>query len=274
LIIRDSYGNDITNSYPDNYIISIDYGTLTLTEGFEVIYDPGDRGTWDPANETYLTYNDPLLGSRALDVGDPIPDFASNGSGNDVAVDHDPGWRFIGWSPSPADYSYLIPGSLSSSTIAFVAQWEPIDYTVTYDANGGTIKGGLTYEDPDKYNIGDTVYVIGDEPERSGYIFVGWKYAGATYWYVDDFTHAVDDIKFCFSAFNACHNVEYAKLIGTVINIFFRKSNRVVTDFFCILKFYALNDLAVFHVYSRNYFFHTAKLLLTHKQSLQVQEAQ
>lgn len=58
------------------------------------------------------------------------------------------------------------------NVIVFV--YKAVDYTITYDPNGGTMTG----EPQTKYNVNSTV-TIADAPEREGYIFGGWELAEA-----------------------------------------------------------------------------------------------
>lgn len=56
-----------------------------------------------------------------------------------------------------------------------VFEYTAVDYTITYDPNGGTMTG----EPQTKYNVNSTV-TIADAPERNGYIFAGWQLAEKT----------------------------------------------------------------------------------------------
>lgn len=58
------------------------------------------------------------------------------------------------------------------NVIVFV--YKAVDYTISYDPNGGTMSGTTQT----KYNVNSTV-TIADAPEREGYIFGGWKLAEA-----------------------------------------------------------------------------------------------
>ena len=58
------------------------------------------------------------------------------------------------------------------NVIVFV--YKAVDYTITYNPNGGTMSGTTQT----KYNVNSTV-TIADAPERNGYIFAGWQLAEA-----------------------------------------------------------------------------------------------
>lgn len=60
-----------------------------------------------------------------------------------------------------------------NNIIVFV--YKAVDYTITYDPNGGTMTG----KTQTKYNVNSTV-TIADAPERNGYIFAGWQLAEKT----------------------------------------------------------------------------------------------
>ena len=69
------------------------------------------------------------------------------------------GYTFTGWN-----YDFNTPITQNEMVIA---NWEPNRYTVTYDANGGTVTP-LTQE-----VVFDTKYTL-PTPERAGYTFLGW----------------------------------------------------------------------------------------------------
>ena len=79
----------------------------------------------------------------------------------------------------------------SNQSATLVAVWSPIEYTITYNLNGGKIGTSstnptqkYTYETDlyiGNYSTGGTAYT---EPTKAGYTFAGWKYTGDTvgYW--------------------------------------------------------------------------------------------
>ena len=62
-----------------------------------------------------------------------------------------------------------------STTITALADKAVINYTLNFDTNGGTFPQGTTV--PNSYTVEDTVNL--PEPEKQGYVFVGWKEVGA-----------------------------------------------------------------------------------------------
>jgi uncharacterized repeat protein (TIGR02543 family)/LPXTG-motif cell wall-anchored protein len=85
------------------------------------------------------------------------------------------GYTFGGWTTaadgSGTAYADLASYPFTSSTTLF-AKWNPISYTVTYDAQGGSTVAAGTY------TIGSSV-TMPAAPTRSGFIFAGW-FAGST----------------------------------------------------------------------------------------------
>lgn len=83
-----------------------------------------------------------------------------------------PGYRFIKWRKGTTSTYYVPNGSNSielNADITLYAVWEK-EYTVTYNANGGT----TTCEDNNAYIKGETVTVCDKVPTKTGYTFDGW----------------------------------------------------------------------------------------------------
>ncbi|MCL1876887.1 fibro-slime domain-containing protein [Candidatus Saccharibacteria bacterium] len=135
---------------------------------YTVVYNPGSHGTWKVEDETYS--------KQYYHVSTP-------GFAGDTDTQHDPGYTFDGWSPTV--------GTTVTGDAIYTAQWKAIDYTVTYDANGGTDAP----TDSKKYNVGNTVTVASDVPTRKGYTFESWKYDESTTYTADDtFTMPAADV--------------------------------------------------------------------------------
>ena len=157
IIIRNDKGVDVT----DGYLVKLAPGTLTVTDTYTVVYEPGLHGTWAASAETY----------KNLQPGSAIPAFASNNSGHDTAIHHDAGWIFAGWaSETGIDHEGVVPSNLTNSTIVFVAQWQPASYEIRYFANGGS--GSMS---PTVVTFGQSVSLSANEFTRAGYSFVGWS---------------------------------------------------------------------------------------------------
>ena len=76
------------------------------------------------------------------------------------------GYTFQGWfdGESPVNAETVVTGSMS-----ITPKWELNRYTVTFDANGGTISGENTIT----VEHGKTVTAL-PSVSRSGYSFIGW----------------------------------------------------------------------------------------------------
>ncbi|MEU7022352.1 InlB B-repeat-containing protein [Streptomyces sp. NPDC046203] len=88
------------------------------------------------------------------------------------------GYVFLGWATSPAAATAQYqPGDtftiFDNTTLYAVWQQEPATLTVTYDGNGNT--SGTPPVDPNAYQPGDTVTVLGPgDLTKTGYTFLGW----------------------------------------------------------------------------------------------------
>lgn len=75
------------------------------------------------------------------------------------------GYTFSGWSPT-------LPDTMPAANYVFSALWRPIQYRVSFDANGGA--GSMS-----SYNLtyGQTSYLTYNAFARKGYSFAGWNTA-------------------------------------------------------------------------------------------------
>ena len=91
------------------------------------------------------------------------------------------GYTFIGWSYTGNTYTKdsTIKNLTSNNndTIEFVAKWQANQYSIIFDANGGSLTSdsskSFTYDKIDHLNVND--------PIKVGYTFTGWSYDGNTY---------------------------------------------------------------------------------------------
>ena len=75
------------------------------------------------------------------------------------------GYTFTGWSPS-------VPSTVPASDATYTAQWRVNQYTVTFDANGGTVGTAS------KTVSFDAAYGEMPTPSCEGYVFLGWALNG------------------------------------------------------------------------------------------------
>jgi len=125
---------------------------------------------WTPINYT-ITYD---LKSGALPSGKTNP--TSYNIETTTFTLNNPerhGYTFNGWTGSngstPQTSVSVTKGSTGNKS--FVANWTPINYTITYDLKGGALPSGKT--NPTSYNIETATFTL-NNPTRTGYTFDGW----------------------------------------------------------------------------------------------------
>ena len=72
------------------------------------------------------------------------------------------GYTFDGWDP-------VVPGTMPAENITITAKWKAVEYTITYELDGGTNHG----DNPGKYTI-ETETITLEPATKEGYDFVGW----------------------------------------------------------------------------------------------------
>ena len=81
---------------------------------------------------------------------------------------------FVGWTGSNGDApekSVKIPAN-STGELSYTANWELIEYSITYNLNGGV----NSPSNPSSYNV-ESSFDLG-APTRNGYTFIGWQRDG------------------------------------------------------------------------------------------------
>ena len=77
-------------------------------------------------------------------------------------------WRFLGWYDAATGGNQITAGLVIRTNTTMYAQWEKIEYTVTFNPNGGVLEGEASAVTTD--------YKLAQLPEATmpGYIFNGW----------------------------------------------------------------------------------------------------
>ena len=83
------------------------------------------------------------------------------------------GYNFAGWKSSTNNTTYSAGASYTpTGNTTMTAQWTPVNYTISYTLNSGTITG-----QPTSYNIETATFTL-PTPTRSGCTFNGWTGTG------------------------------------------------------------------------------------------------
>lgn len=88
------------------------------------------------------------------------------------------GYEFKGWTGTDlnSESKNVTIEKGSTSNRAYVANWEVIDYTITYELNGATLgvdESGNKITNPTKYNVETPTFSL-NNPVKTGYTFTGW----------------------------------------------------------------------------------------------------
>ena len=128
-----------TNANPTHFYALFEQIEYTVT------YDPGEHGDFTAEKHEKLHYDD------------ATPDFTGETTGKN-------GWSFTGWAPEVAEKV--------TEDAVYVAQWEQIEYTVTYDPGE---HGDFTAEKHEKLHYDDaTPDFTGETTGKNGWSFTGW----------------------------------------------------------------------------------------------------
>ena len=123
---------------------------------------------WIPTIYT-ITYN---LNGGDHDMSEPIVEYYTIEDGvirlsNPTKI----GYNFLGWSGTDIDgmsTNVVIPSG-STGNREYTANWEAIEYTITYELDGGT----NSERNPERYTIEDGIIWL-EEPTKAHYEFCGW----------------------------------------------------------------------------------------------------
>lgn len=164
--------NNTEAEYPDwtekNWnLTTTDGATVDLyarwqANNYKIAYnlDGGTYGTSHPTSadyDTMVTIDNPSK-SGYIFAGWTITGYDSTTSGHNAAT----------WSGEKGT-SYKNLTATDGTTVTFTATWTPVNYTISYDLNGGAV----TVSNPTSYNIETPTFTL-NNPVRLGYVFVGW----------------------------------------------------------------------------------------------------
>ncbi|MDD3546157.1 MAG: InlB B-repeat-containing protein [Kiritimatiellae bacterium] len=170
--------------------ISITSNTQPLYIGYSPSTDPLQRRYWPGNIDEFRIYNRALTQNEIISLNNGMPiqctvSFDANG-GNPVLTNANvtvgaeygdlpqtsrTGYTFGGWFASTGGVAFAV----ANDTVVTIAEdhtlnavWNPNNYTVTFDANGGEV------EPANKAVTFASAYGELPAPERTGYTFGGW----------------------------------------------------------------------------------------------------
>ncbi|MBQ7698511.1 MAG: InlB B-repeat-containing protein [Paludibacteraceae bacterium] len=79
------------------------------------------------------------------------------------------GYTFVKWRDVTNGVDFT--GTMPSSNVTYTAQWNRIEYTITY--NG--LEGATNTNNPTSYNVETETITLANPGKRDSYIFAGWK---------------------------------------------------------------------------------------------------
>jgi uncharacterized repeat protein (TIGR02543 family) len=132
----------------------------------------------------------------------PAATLAQNGKA--TVTDAQPtreGKIFNGWNANQAgtgaSYAAGDEVSVTDADVTIYAQWrDPEQYTVSYNANGGTLIEGKTAIENETVTEGESYTVKANVYEKEGFIFGGWEYNGEVYAKGDELTIPAGNVEF------------------------------------------------------------------------------
>lgn len=86
------------------------------------------------------------------------------------------GYTFGGWSLSASGTATVMSFTIQSEYVTLYAIWNANNYTVTFDANGGTLSGSVSYI---LETFGSVYSLPTENPTRENYTFAGWYTASS-----------------------------------------------------------------------------------------------
>lgn len=164
--------NNTKTEYPDwtekNWnLTTTDGATVDLyarwqANNYKIAYnlDGGTYGTSHPTSadyDTMVAIDNPSKAGYTF-TGWTIMGYDSTTSGHNAAT----------WTGETGT-SYKNLTATDGATVTFTATWTSINYTISYDLNGGAV----AVNNPTSYNIETPTFTL-NNPTKTGYIFEGW----------------------------------------------------------------------------------------------------
>ncbi len=154
----------------DGYIFTGWSGTGIQGSSKNVTVNQGSTGNraytanWTPVNYG-ITYN--LNGGTASGLK---TSYTVETASFALAIPVKPGYTFTGWTGSngATPQTNVVIAQGSKGNRSYTANWNKIDYSITYDLQGGKIDNA-----PTSYNVETAAFHI-PQPTKNGYTFTGW----------------------------------------------------------------------------------------------------
>ena len=149
------------------YILDEDY---KLTSGWK-LPDGKNKITIQKFNKYDLTFKNISFEGEEVKGVDEYDEYYFDFKGATLPEPYRAGYTFAGWYDN-AEFTgsavTVIP-EVNTGDETFWAKWTPIEYTITYNLDGGTNAEG----NPTKYDVEDDEIKL-SVPTRKGYRFLGW----------------------------------------------------------------------------------------------------
>lgn len=193
-----SYGDNIT-MLPDNAYVRMDYilkGWSLSSKAATVDYKCSEKVSID--DYTLIDYEDGIDLYAVWEVSIirykitfdyNSPNTKLTMTGNSVKTKDVEGGRAIGTLPVPEISYYTFDGwytdkaggtkvtdkTICNGNMTLYAHWTPVEYKITYNLDGGTVKGN----NPELYTVETDTFTLVN-PVKTGYDFAGWTGTNGT----------------------------------------------------------------------------------------------
>ena len=184
----------------------------------------GDLGTlyahWIPNDTQNINYYDDegnLIKAVPVPEGAETPELGKDNDGNDIDPTQ-PGKEFVEWVDADGN-PVTLPDVMPDEPINVYAKYNVVDYTLTFDPNGGDWGNGDTEAHSETKHYGDPISKPANPaaPDENHY-FAGWSLDGTTVVNVESTMPAKDlTYKAVWRVKGEKHTVTYQDYDGTVI---------------------------------------------------------